>query len=198
MFISYHSCCISHDYAPMIYCIYYCRVRMEKYLYGFLCIRENHILQNGEFVFILQSNRKPRTLFSPREQYVQNLKRETLMWIEELWLLGLVEKKKETKKAGNIMTLKIRGLCQVKRRNGCERYRKWNRPWPHARNEANIRAKKGIQQYGTSWVNKWLKSQREGGDKLRFSPKAPELYFPVFHHLSTRNHQKMLRLCSKW
>ena len=101
----YHTCCISHDYVPMIYCMYYCRVRVEKYLYGFLCIRENHICQFGEFVFILQSNRKPRT-FSPRDQNVQNYKRETSMWIEELWLLGLVEKEKETRK--NIKTLKIK------------------------------------------------------------------------------------------
>ena len=71
---------------------------MEKYLYGFLCIRENHICQFGEFVFILQSNRKQRT-FSPKEQNVQNEKRETLMWIEDLWLLGLVEKEKEIRKS---------------------------------------------------------------------------------------------------
>ena len=30
MFTFYHSCCISPDYAPMIYCIYYCRARMEN------------------------------------------------------------------------------------------------------------------------------------------------------------------------
>ena len=47
-----------------------------------------------------------------------------------------------------------RGLCQVKSSKGCERYRKWNRPWPHARNEGDIRVKKVIRQYGTSWVNK--------------------------------------------
>ena len=125
MFIFYHTCCISHDYAPMIYCKYYCRVRMEKYLYAFLCIGENHICQFGEFVFILQSNRKPRTLFSPREQYVQNLKRETLMWIVELWLLELVEKEKETRKSWEYYDTKNqRGLCHVKRHKACERYSK--------------------------------------------------------------------------
>jgi len=194
--MSYHSCCISHDCAPMIYCIYYCRVRMEKYLYAFLCIRGNHICQFEEFVFILQNNRKPR-IFSPREQNVQNEKRETLMWIEELWLLGLVEKEKETRKSWEYYDTKNqRGLCQVKRHKGCERYRKWNRPWPHARNEGDIRVKKDIRQYGTSWVNKW-KVREKGGDKLRFYPKASELYFPLFHQLSTRNYQKMLRFCSK-
>ena len=56
---------------------------MEKCLYGFLYTRENHICQFGEFVFILQSNRKPRTL-GPGEQNVQNLKSKTLMLTEEL------------------------------------------------------------------------------------------------------------------
>ena len=39
MFIFYRTCCISHDYAPMIYCIYYCRVRMEKYCMDFYALR---------------------------------------------------------------------------------------------------------------------------------------------------------------
>ena len=91
-----------------------------------------------------------------------------------------------------------RGLCQVKSSKGCERYRKWNRPWPHARNEADIRVKKGIHNMQlVESINDW-KFRGKGGDKLRFYPKAPELYFPVFHQLSTRNHQKMLRFCSKW
>ena len=65
-FMLYLSWLSSHDILHI-----FCRVRMGKYLYGFLCIWENHILQNGEFVFILLCNRKPRT-FSPREHYVQN------------------------------------------------------------------------------------------------------------------------------
>ena len=91
-----------------------------------------------------------------------------------------------------------RGLCQVKSSKGCERYRKWNRSWPHARNEADIRVKKGIHNMGpVESINDW-KVRGKGGDKLRFYPKAPELYLSVFHHLSTRNHQKMLRFCRKW
>ena len=39
--------------------------------------------------------------------------------------------------------------------------------------------KNGIQQYGTSWVIQW-KVREKGGDKLKFYPKAPEPYFPVF------------------
>ena len=31
-------------------------------------------------------------------------------------------------------------------------------------------------------INDW-KVREKGGDKLRFYPKAPELYFPVFHIL---------------
>ena len=56
-----------------------------------------------------------------------------------------------------------------------------------------LRAKKGIQLYGTSWVNQW-NVREKGGDKLRFYPKASELYFPVFHQLSTRNHQKNVKI----
>ena len=121
MFTVYHTWCISHDYAPIICCIYYFRVRMEKHLYGFSCIRENLICQHGEFVFIPESNRKPR-IFSPREQFVQNLKRETLIWAENLWVLGLLERKNETRKSWEYYDTKNqRGLCQVKRRKGCDR-----------------------------------------------------------------------------
>ena len=89
---------------------------MEKYLYGFLCIWENYIHQFGELAFILPNNRKPRPLGS-REQNVQNEKRETLVWIELLWLLGLVENKRETRKSWEYYDTKNqRGLCQVKRR----------------------------------------------------------------------------------
>ena len=125
MFTFYHSCFMPHDYAPVIYCVYYCRVRMEKCLYGFLCFWENHTYQFGEFVFFLQDNKKARTC-CPREPNVQNWKRETFkMWIEELWLLVLVENKKESRKSwGYHDTKNQRGLCRVKRRKGCERYRK--------------------------------------------------------------------------
>ena len=124
MFTFYHSCFMPHDYAPMIYCVYYCRVRMEKCLYGFLCFWENHTYQFGEFVFIPQSNRKPR-IFSPREQFVQNLRRETLIWAEKFWVLGLLERKNETRKSWEYYDTKNqRVLCQVIRRKGCERYRK--------------------------------------------------------------------------
>ena len=114
------------------------------------------------------------------------------MCIEELWLLGLIGNKKESRKSWEYYDIKNqRGFCQVKIHKGCERYSKWNIRWPHARNEADIRVRKGIQQYGTSWVNQW-NIREKGGDKLRSYPKAFELYFPVFHQLSTRNHQKML------
>ena len=47
------------------------------------------------------------------------------MCIEELWLLGPVEKKKEFRKSWEYCDTKNqRGLCQVKRSKGCERYRK--------------------------------------------------------------------------
>ena len=62
--------------------------------------------------------------------------------------MGFVEKKKENRKSWEYYDTKNqRELCQVKRHKGCERYRKWNRPWPHARNEADIRVRIGIQQY---------------------------------------------------
>ena len=41
------------------------------------------------------------------------------------------------------------------------------------------------------------KVREKRGNKLGFYPKAPELYCPVCHQLSTRNHQKMLRFRSK-
>ena len=51
------------------------------------------------------------------------------MWIVELWLLELVEKEKDTRKSWEYYDTKNqRGLCQVKRSKGCERYRKGNRP----------------------------------------------------------------------
>ena len=108
MFTFYHLCCVSPDYAPRYTA--YCRVIKEKYLYGFLCTWENHICQFGEFVFILQSNRKPRT-FSPGEQHVQNQKRETLMCIEELKLLGLIENKKESRKIWEYYDTKNQREC---------------------------------------------------------------------------------------
>ena len=47
------------------------------------------------------------------------------MWIEELWPLGLVKKKKETRKNWDYCDTKNqRGLCLVKSRKVCERYRK--------------------------------------------------------------------------
>ena len=56
--------------------------------------------------------------------------RNFIMWIEELWLLVLVENKESRKNWEYHDTKNQRGLCQVKRHKGCERYRKWNRPWP--------------------------------------------------------------------
>lgn len=64
-----------------------------------LCIREHHLCQFGEFVLILQNNRKPGN-FSARVQYVQNCKRETLTWIVVLWVMGLVDKNKQPNKLG--------------------------------------------------------------------------------------------------
>ena len=133
-----------------------------------------------------------------QESNMSRIRKRNINLFEELWLLGLVDKKKQTQKSWEYYDTKSqRGLCQVKRSKGYERYRKLNRPWPHARNEADISVRKGIQQYGTSWSIKEWKVREKGGDKLRFYPKAPEHYFPVFHQLSTRNHQKMLRFCSK-
>ena len=44
------------------------------------------------------------------------------MWIEALWLVELVENKKETRKSWEYCDTKNqRGLCQLKRRKGCER-----------------------------------------------------------------------------
>ena len=55
-------------------------------------------------------------LYSTKQQETKNiqskrakcleLEKRNFNWIEELWLLGLVEKEKETRK--NIMTLKIK------------------------------------------------------------------------------------------
>ena len=47
------------------------------------------------------------------------------MWIEKLWVLGLVRRKKETRKSWEYYDMKNqRGHCQVIRCKGCERYRK--------------------------------------------------------------------------
>ena len=58
----------------------------------YLCIREDHLCQIGEFAIILQGSRKPGH-FSAREQYVQNWQKETLTTTDRLWVLRLVEKK---------------------------------------------------------------------------------------------------------
>ena len=128
MFTFYHSCCISPDCAPMIYCIYYCRLRTEKYMYGLLCIWENHICHFGEFASFYKTARNQEHFVE--ESWMSRI-RNFIMWIKELWLLVLVENKKESRKSwGYHDTKNQRGLCRVKRRKGCERYRKWNRPWP--------------------------------------------------------------------
>ena len=77
----------------------------------------------------------PICLYSTKQQETKNiqskraecpeLEKRNFNWIEELWLLGLVEKEKETRKSwGYYDTKNQRGLCQVKRHKGCERYRK--------------------------------------------------------------------------
>ena len=44
------------------------------------------------------------------------------MLIEKLWLLGLIENKKETRKSWEYYDTKNqRGLCQVKSNNECQR-----------------------------------------------------------------------------
>ena len=129
MFTFYHSCCISPDCAPMIYCIYYCRLRTEKYMYGLLCIWANHICHFGEFASFYKTARNQEHFVE--ESWMSRI-RNFIMWIKELWLLVLVENK-ESRKNWEYHDKKKknqRGLCQVKRRKGCERYRKWNRPWP--------------------------------------------------------------------
>ena len=108
-----------------------------------------------------------------------------------MWLLGLVEKEKETRKSREYYDTKNqRGLCQVKRCKGCERYRKWNRPWSHARNEADIKVKKTSNNMGlVESINDW-KVRLKGGNKLRFYPKHLSsifLYFIILVPEITKN-----------
>ena len=58
-----------------------------------------------------------------------SIRKRNINLFEELWLLGLVDKKKQTQKSWEYYDTKSqRGLCQVKRSKGYERYRKLNRP----------------------------------------------------------------------
>jgi hypothetical protein len=54
--------------------------------------------------------------YSVQKSRMSRIRRETLMWIEALWLLGLIEKKKGMRKSWEYYdTENQRGLCQVKR-----------------------------------------------------------------------------------
>ena len=117
-----------------------------------------------------------------------------LYW--EVVNVGAYREKEAVQKQLGILTLKEnrRWLCQAKRSNECERYRKRNRPWPHSWNEVDM-SQKGTRKHGTRWVSKWLKSQRKERDKLRFGPQAS--FSCISLTLYQKTLKKMLHYCSK-
>ena len=64
----YYTCCISHDYVPMIYCIYYCRVKWRN-----TCM---HFYALGRIIYV---NLESLSLFYKATGNQEHLVQETRM-----------------------------------------------------------------------------------------------------------------------